>query len=170
MTYIALIMQDHRYNNPVAVSFYQILIMALHDNRHVNARLKLVSNLKLITMVSRIHEDDLEVGESSHAVSWCAQHCGKDKQGQSRGCSVVDTVEKISKQIKELPGSKGSSEEQRRTNHIYEQKKRAYARRKVARARWYLAYMLLRNPRLRRFRVHDLPEDGKGGAGKQTGA
>ena len=41
MTYIALIMQDHRYNNPVAVSFYQILIMALHDNRHVNARLKL---------------------------------------------------------------------------------------------------------------------------------
>ena len=47
-TYVALVRQDHRYNNPVCIVFFQLLEQRLQDFRRQNARRKVVKNLRLM--------------------------------------------------------------------------------------------------------------------------
>jgi len=52
-TYVALVRQDHRYNNPVCIVFFQLLEKRLSEFRRQNARRKVVKNLRLMVGLHR---------------------------------------------------------------------------------------------------------------------
>ena len=54
--YVALAMQDHQYNNPVSVVWFQIMLHALGSSRRLRARRKLRVNLRLLARAVRSHD------------------------------------------------------------------------------------------------------------------
>jgi hypothetical protein len=53
-TYIALVLQDHRYNNPISVVFFEILGSRLATFRRLSARHKLSRRLRMATRLGTI--------------------------------------------------------------------------------------------------------------------
>lgn len=84
-TYVALVLQDHRYNNPVNVVFYELLEATLAQSRQKRARLKLKRNLRLVAHLARSSQDKdgdtLAPATTSFLARVRAMRAGEDKQG-----------------------------------------------------------------------------------------
>ena len=155
-TYIALIQQDHRYNAPVAKAFYQILLVSLHDSRRVQALFKLRSNLKMVLMIERGRKAAAAAAAADGSVSNIKRESKAvaDDEASDQPVQRSLTAKEHVRGVLEMVKSRLSECETVRESHFFLFLKQRRLRKRRVAGRWYLAFMLLKNPQLMAERRH----------------
>ena len=118
----------------MAKAFYQVLLVQLHELRRMHAILKLRCNLKMVLIIERSNLRGADTA-SSHDVK------PSPRTPHEHVKRVLDEVNSILSPTKPARALKTDKT-------FFEKLKRISLRKQRVAARWYLAFMLWKNPKL----------------------